>query len=381
MQLNDDPTTNDTSPMRTAMGAALLGAAMALPLSVHAESAPDRAQASLKYLDYLDSQPGADRVRVRATAFEVVAPVSGEWAVGGTLVADSISGASPIFHTSGLTKLHDRRTALDTTATRYFTDATLTVGANVSTESDYLSRGVSVQGSLANESRNTTWTAGLGINSDDINPTTGIVHGETKHVKKLLLGVTQVLTADDIVQFNLGTSRGRGYYSDPYKIFDNRPRQRNDKTFVVRWKHHVAATAGVFSLGYRYFSDTWDIKSHTLDVDYVHPLGSGWSVAPLLRFYDQSAASFYMDSDPRSNPFATARPNPAAYRSGDQRLSAFGARTVGIKVVKQIDADWQADFKIERYEQRAEWRFSGDGSPGLAPFHARMFQLGLSRQF
>ena len=370
--------------MRKTMGATiLLSVAMVLPVAMQAraESMPERGQASLKYLDYQESQPGADRILVHAAALEVLAPVAGEWALGATLVADSISGASPIFHTTGLTKMHDRRNALDVSATKYISDASVTLGTSVSTESDYFSRGLSLQGNLSSESRNTAWTAGIGINSDDIHPTTGSVKGETKHVSKMLVGVTQVLTPDDIVQANIGVSRGRGYFSDPYKIFDNRPRQRLERTLTFRWNHYLAATGGVFYMDYRYFTDSWDIKSHTLDFEYSHPLGDGWNVAPLLRLYDQSAAGFYMDDDPRSNPFSTVRPNPAAYRSGDQRLSAFGGRTLGIKVGKQIDADWRIDFKAEHYEQRSEWRFSGGGSPGLLPFRARMFQFGLSRQF
>ena len=42
------------------VGVALMAAAMTLPLAapVQAESAPEQGQISLKYLDYLDSQPG-----------------------------------------------------------------------------------------------------------------------------------------------------------------------------------------------------------------------------------------------------------------------------------------------------------------------------------
>ena len=62
-------------------------------------------------------------------------------------------------------------------------------------------------------------------------------------------------------------------------------------------------------------------------------------------------------------------------------LSAFGARTLGLKVAKQLDADWLVDLKFESYGQRAAWTIGGTGSPGLAPFHARSIQLGVSRQF
>ena len=39
------------------------------------------------------------------------------------------------------------------------------------------------------------------------------------------------------------------------------------------------------------------------------------------------------------------------------------------------------DLSYQRYEQRAAWRVGGDGSPGLAPFSAQWWQLGVARSF
>lgn len=365
------------------LGATLMAAALALPLAglVHAESAPERGQISLKTLDYQDSQPGAPRIHVRTTALGVTAPVSGQWLVGATLTTDSISGASPAYHTSALRKMHDFRRAIDASVTRYLPDGTLTVGANVSDESDYLSRGVSILGTHSSESRNTTWSAGASFNSDAINPTNGIVTDESKQVTHLLLGVTQVLTPGDIVQLNLGLSLGRGYFSDPYKAIDERPRVRNHTTLMARWNHHIDATDATLRSSYRYFADTWRIRAHTLSVEYVQPLADGWTLTPMLRLYTQSAARFYVNVDPDAFPFATNPPAGATSYSEDQRVSAFGARSLALKVAKQIDVDWTLDLKLERYGQRAGWRLFGSGSPGLAPFNYSALQVGLSRQF
>ena len=365
------------------LGLGLMAAALALPAvqSARAESAPERGTVALKVLDYLDSQPGADRIRVRAPSLMIQAPVAGEWLLGGTLTSDSISGASPAYHTSALTKMHDKRRALELNATRYFANASLTVGANVSSESDYLSRGLSLQGSLSDDSKNTTWTAGLGLNRDVINPNNQIVDHETKRVTDLLLGVTQVLGTHDIAQINLGHSFGSGYFTDPYKVMDNRPRERNHTTLMARWNHHFEASGGTLRSSWRWYTDTFGVKAHTLGFEYVQPLGRGWTVMPLLRLYTQTAARFYVDADPSTDPFPPNPPADAVYYTEDQRLSAFGARTLGLKVSKQVDADWLVDLKFESYGQRAAWTIGGTGSPGLAPFHARSIQLGISRQF
>ncbi|MCX7174426.1 MAG: DUF3570 domain-containing protein [Proteobacteria bacterium] len=367
--------------MRPSVGASLLTAAMALSGLVHAENAPERGLISLKHLDYQDSQPGDSRIHIDASAVTVMAPIAGEWSVSGTLTSDGISGASPAYHTTGLTPMHDKRHAIDSEITRYFPDGTLSFGASVSTESDYLSRSVSVTGTKSSEDKNTTWTAGIGLTSDRINPTNGIVVDESKQVTDLLVGVTQVLTSVDIVQLSLGHSWGRGYFSDPYKILDNRPRVHDHSTLMARWNHHFVSTDGTVRFSYRYYSDSGDIKAHTLGAEYVQPLAEGWTVTPLVRLYSQSAANFYIDAEAVPSPFAPSPPADASYYSGDQRVSAFGAHTLGLKLAKKINPDWLVDIKLENYGQRAAWRLFGTGSPYLAAFNYRSVQLGVSRQF
>lgn len=370
-------------PRRQGLGAQLLAAALALPALgiAQADEPPERGQVSFKLLDYQDSQPGASRIRVRAPALGITAPVGAEWSIAGTLIHDAISGASPAYHTSGLTDMHDERHAVDLSATRYFARSSLTLGTSLSHESDYQSRGLSLQGTHSSEDHNTTWNAGMALTRDRIDPNNHIVEHEAKRVVDLIVGVTQVLGTHDIAQLNLGYSRGRGYFSDPYKVFDNRPPERDHRTVLARWNHHVDDAGGTLRTSYRYYQDTYGIKAHTLGFEYVQPLGRGWSVMPLLRLYTQTAARFYVDADPSTDPFPPNPPADAVYYSEDQRVSAFGARTFGLKVVKRLDADWTVDLKVEHYAQRGSWALLGTGSPQLAEFRARSVQFGVSRAF
>lgn len=362
-------------------GSLLLAAALALPTinAAHAESAPERGIVAYKYLDYLDSQPGNDRIKVHASSVMVMAPVAGEWAVSGIYTVDSISGASPAYHTRQLTRMDDLRRAIDLRLTRYLPSGTLSVGTTYSHESDYISRGLSVQGTLATEDRNTTFNAGVGVSNDDINPSNQVVVGETKQVTDWILGLTQILTMQDIVQLNLGYSKGSGYFSDPYKVLDERPRGRDHSTMLARWNHYYPQTDGASRLSYRYYTDTYGIKAHTIAAEYAQPCSNGWTITPLARFYTQTAADFYLQPGPGSAPTFPAF--DAQYYSLDQRLSEYGAVTLGFKIVKQLDPDWAVDFKFEKYEQRGSWAATGNGSQGLEPFHFRSFQFGLSRKF
>ena len=372
------------------LAASLLAAALLLPgVRAQADEPPQNGSISLRYLDYADRQPGLDRIHAHSPSMSVTAPVAGDWSVEGTLTADDVSGASPRYHTaiSGASHMEDERKAGDVAVTRYFRRGTLTAGAAYSTEHDYVSRALSLNGTLSSEDNNTTWAFGLAGSRDSINPVNHVVVDEHKRTVSVLAGVTQVLTPNDIAQLTLTRTNGSGYYNDPYKLFDNRPRSRRENTVLLRWNHYVDATGGTTRLGYRYYSDSFRIRAHTLSGEYVQPLGNGWTIVPELRLYSQSAAWFYYDpvyDTMLGAPFPPGFSNgadPNRLSSPDQRLSGFGAVTVGLKVAREIGKLWTVDVKVEGYEQRGSWRLFHDGSPGLAPLRARVLQVGLTRRW
>lgn len=364
-------------------GALLFAAAMLLPISpgALAEGAPDRATFSLKYLDYLDSQPGADRVRVQAPMLMLSLPFKEEWLLNASYVNDTVSGASPRYHTRSLTRLFDVRNAVTAALTRFMPDRSFTLATALSTERDYDSASLSATGSWYFDNKNTELSTGIGYTYDRINPTNKVVIDERKKIIDLVAGVTQVMTRDDIVQLTLRHSSGKGYYSDPYKAFDERPSARDSNSFLVRWNHDWSRASGISRLTYRYYNDTFGIDAHTLGVEYVQFLPQGWSVMPLVRLHSQNNASFYVPADPAQGDRPTFPSPDARYYTQDQRLSAFGAVTIGAKVSKRIGRDWLVDFKYEHYEQRSEWALQGDPDPSLAPFRARSIQVGFSYQF
>jgi hypothetical protein len=279
--------------------------------------------------------------------------------------------------------MSDLRKTGDVAVTRYLPGGTVSVGAAYSTEHDYRSRALSSQGTVYNEDRNTTWSFGVGGSDDAINPVNGIVTNEGRQTVILLAGVTRVFTPVDIGQFTYTHSSGHGYYSDPYKLVDNRPRKRAQDTLLAQWNHRFVGADAASRLSYRYYRDTFGISAHTLSAEWVQSLAGGWTLTPALRLYSQRAANFYFDPvyDTR-----TGAPFPPGYvfgglafTSADQRLPGFGAVTAGIKVARQIDQDWSVDVKLERYEQRGAWHMFGNGSPGLAPLRATSVQIGFTR--
>ena len=362
---------------------ALFAAALALPGILPsgsvAQSAPDQSSISLKYLDYRDWQPGENRMTVRSPSVYALKPISDSLAIEGSVVYDSMSGASPLFHNtlSGASKLNvtDYRTAGDVKVTKYLDGVAVGVGGAISSERDYLSRAASLEVRVSTDDRNRTWAFALGGTSDRINPVNHIVEDAARNTIDFLVGVTQALSSEAIVQSNLTYSRGHGYYSDPYKPFDTRPDHREVFAWLTRYNQHFANSDGTLRLSYRYLHDSFGVASHAIDATWVQPLPAEWRVSPSLRYYSQSAAAFYHDP-----PFPTGFVFGHDY-TADTRLSAFGALTPSIAVGKAFLDGWSATLKVAMYRQRASWRLGGDGSPGIEPFSARWIEAGIAKTF
>jgi hypothetical protein len=351
-----------------------------LPAEAAAENAPEQAVLAYKQLYYQDSQPGLDRITVHAPSLYGLLPMGEHWSLEGSAVVDSVSGASPRYYStvSGASHMDDLRTAGDAKLTYYRERSAYSVSLSRSQEHDYISNAAALDARFSSDDNNTTYNLGVGAARDSINPTNDLVDDETKNSVQGIVGVTRALTAFDLVQLQLAYSSGHGYFSDPYKLFDNRPRERNQGTALLRWNHHLVAADATLRLSYRYYTDSYGIAAHTLGMEWVQPLGRHFSLTPSLRYYTQSSADFYIDP-PASAPF----PNipEGAYSSLDQRLSAFGALAVAGKLEWRMSPEWSTDFKAEYYQQRSDWRLTGDGSPGLEPFRYVSLEFGLTRRF
>ena len=370
---------------------ALVLAALALPGvwagSAQAQGAPEHGLVAIKHLHYEDSQPGLHRITVDSPSFYLLAPINPGWSVEGSAVLDSLSGATPRWQSavSSASTMHETRRAGDVRVTRYLDRASYSIGASVSREHDYDSDALSFNGSWSSDDNNTTWHAGLGANRDRIHPTDGGNVGidrRTRSGTDLIVGVTQAVSAVDLVQIDVSHSLGHGYFDDPYKDLDFRPDRRRQASLLARWNHHLTDLGATLRSSWRVYRDSYGVRAHTLQAEWVQPLGGSFALTPLLRYHTQGAADFYARAQVDANGapvFPTLA--PGQLNSGDQRLSAFGAFTVGLKAEYKLDALWSVDAKVEAYEQRGSWRAGGDGSPNVAPFRARSVQLGVSRQF
>lgn len=373
----------------TERAASVLAAALALPgvlpgsmTDARAETAPDRAELSLRWLGYHDRQPGLGRITVNSPAAGLVLPLSARWSLDAGATQDTVSGATPRWHASvsGASVMADRRTAADLRLNHHGDGRGLSLGGAGSDEDDFSSRTVSGEWREWSDDRNRTITTGLALTRDRITATGQPTLDEGRRTVQALLGVTQVWTARDVLSLTLTRSSSRGYHSDPYKWLDKRPRERDRSTVQIAWNHHLEATQSTLRTHYRFYRDSFGVQAHTLEARWVQPLGDRFSLTPGLRLYSQRAAFFYRD--PVAGELGPPQaPADREFFSADARLAGFGAAALSINGQWRLTPDRWLDLRLEHYEQRAAWRAGGAGSPGLAPLRAWQWQAGWRMRF
>ncbi len=142
------------------------------------------------------------------------------------------------------------------------------------------------------------------------------------------LGLSQILSRDDLLSLNLGYTKSLGFLENPYKavtvifidpaqfgqavligdrraLLEERPAQRNQGTLGLKWTHYLAPLDAALHLSYQFSRDDWGISAHTFQAQWIQPLGGGWSIAPRIRYYSQGQASFYRPFLLSLQPFET----------------------------------------------------------------------------
>ena len=309
---------------------------------------------------------------------------------------DVAAGETPLDDT-----FHDTRVQLNAQWTQPIaSDYTASGGVHISKEYDYLSLGLNGNIAIDFNQKNTTLSIGASYFQDTFTPEGGIPKPFTsmligdgsvswddddddysqkpigwaadfaqtrmgsednKTTTDLLLGFTQVINRQMIMQFNYSYSMVDGYLIDPFKIisvvndgglaqdnvYENRPDQRIKQSAYVQSMYHFDTT--ILDLSYRYMWDDWDIKSHTIDSRFRIPLGDGSYIQPHFRYYQQSAADFYapylMQSD-----FELQNKRPE-FASADYRIGEMATYTLGLKYGMMVNNGHELSFRLEYYHQ------------------------------
>lgn len=368
---------------------ALTSSALLLPAyqGARADAAPEFTEIGVRYSRYEEDDTGggktfggsSQRYEIDTVQFHLLAPVADNWAVAVDVQWEDMSGASPWFvgeSANGQPKvimsgasIADTRTEVSVT-TRYYYDRG-NAGFNYvrSSEDDYDSNAVALDGSFNSADGMTTYAAAISVSSDDIEPTQGSVPTNTlkddKDIRSAWIGVSRIVSKNALLRFGLSYTYRDGFLTDPYKLNDNRPDERKEWAVSTGYRHYFFWPDGALHADYRYFDDDWGVASHTVNLSWYQNLGQNTQLIPFLRYYSQGEADF----------FANIADLNQRYYADDYRLSSFGAISGGLRLRHEIGS-WAVNVAGERYETNESWGvYSGDESPALVDYWRFSFGL------
>ncbi len=372
---------------------ALTSSALLLPAYQHAraDAPPDFTEIGVSYSNYEedDTQAGktigdsSERYEIDVAQFHLLAPVSDNWSVALDVQWEDMSGASPWFVGLALdgdpavvmsgASIEETRTDVSVTTRYYYDRGNAGFNYTYSDENDYESHAVALDGSFNSADGLTTYTAAISASGDDLEPTQGAVPTHTledeKDIRSAWIGVSRIISKRAIVRFGLSYTYRDGFLTDPYKLNDRRPDEREEWAFSAGYRHFFVTPDAALHADYRYFDDDWGISSHTLDLAWHQNIGSHTQLIPFLRYYSQDEADFFSNLVDFSEP----------YYADDYRLSTFGAITTGLRLRHDI-GNWTVNLAGERYTTSEDWALSSsDESPGLVKFWR--YSIGLDYTF
>jgi hypothetical protein len=143
------------------------------------------------------------------------------------------------------------------------------------------------------------------------------------------LGLQQILTPTLRIGVDYEGIASEGYLQNPYGSVrvlgasqpERYPGARTSNAVALRAAQSLYGNAALRA-DYRYFSDTWSISAHTVELGYSQYIRGAWLAELRYRYYTQTAASFYADN------FARAY----NYMARDKTLSQFSSQSVGFAV-------------------------------------------------
>lgn len=363
----------------------------------------------------------------------------------------------------------ETRRQADISLSHEWDEAMLSWSAGTSREPDYRSQSAGLDGRLDFNGKTSALSAGIGYNrsrisavlDSDLQPyltktayDNRILRQQADDVLRdrrqdwsATIGWSQVLNRSAIMELSAGVIDSRGFLANPYKVtlagfydpaerrpgagvtadmralMEQRPEKRRQTLLSGKYRQHIARFDAALHAGYQYSRDDWGVRSHTLELEWVQPLGALWTITPMLRYYSQRQADFYVDyllSDQRyrdvmrdetgreiwegvNRPDQIYIRNPdgrftdsngarvdlsdlslrpryryfdfaqlPAHFSSDHRLAGFGSISAGFNLTRSLGRDTTLELGVEYYRRDAGLRLGEGTNTSFADHHGLM---------
>ncbi|MBF0458987.1 MAG: DUF3570 domain-containing protein [Nitrospirae bacterium] len=212
-------------------------------------------------------------------------------------------------------------------------DNAITLGGYYSTERDYTGRSFYANYIRQLNEQNTALGIGFSQSFDKWRP--GFDRELTRYFRdetKIDLSATQILSQTFTAQLIYTFMNTNGFLASPYEYlsndtfadFERYPSSRTGNALTLKLVKLINDPTAIH-FSYRFFKDSWDITSHTFNVELYRDLSSSFTIGTKYRFYTQTKSDFtksigdYVRTD--------------QYIAVDYRQSAFNSNTVGVMAI------------------------------------------------
>lgn len=274
--------------------------------------------------------------------------IAEKYSIAANYYIDSVSSASIDVLTSGASEYTEERieSSLDFT---YLEDKSLiNIGYTTSQENDYEASSFRIDFSQDFFGDMSTLSMGFSQGNDDITQTDNENFSEKLERRHYRIGLAQILTRHLIANINYESIIDEGYLQNPYRFIlvntgtaynveaERYPNTRNSDAVSLKLSYHLPWSAAIKSrLGY--FTDSWGIKSQSIELDYSQQLNKRWLVDLRIRQYQQGEADFYANAFDIDSALQT-------FVGRDKELSEYSSFSVGLGA----SYEWTFNHRIEK---------------------------------
>jgi hypothetical protein len=353
--------------------AALLGGALAAG-SVHAVVLPE------DHADAMYHVYKGGGLTASGPALLVRKKLGDQLSLSGAYYVDKVSNAS-IDVVSTASPYKETRNEYTLGADYLVRDSLVSVSMSNSKEPDYVAKNVNVDVSQDVFGGMTTLSLGFSRGDDDVGRSDIGMFDTARHWR-YRLGITQILSPTWLASANFEAIADDGYLGNPYRVAvvfgayerERNPRTRSSRALKLRTVGSVTPGSAVHA-DYRYFSDNWRIRAHTVELGYSRYFGDKWLADWNLRYNTQTKASFYSDN-------ASAE---TLYVSRNRQLSTYKSYGLGAKVAyTAARVSGKYEVKLNAAAERIQFKYSDftDIRTGEAyKYGANVLQLFVSATF
>jgi len=255
---------------------------------------------------------------------------------------DNISSAS-IDVESYASPYEEHRTEVGTGLDYLYRDTLLNVSYTNSTENDYKANTIALSMSHEMFYGLTTLNMGFSRGADEIGKSTDPTFQDVVDRVRYHFGVSQVITKKILLTVDLESISAVGYLNNPYRAVrikdafnrpERYPRTRSGTALATRGLYYLGDDTTVM-LGYRFYTDSWGIDSHTLEGRYNHYYNPKILAEYSVRFYTQGQATFFSDRFDAE----------FAFMARDKEMSTYTNYSVGYKISYELFESSNSFFK------------------------------------